>query len=53
MMENKEKVKVVAYVRYSSHAKDKGNSVAAQTACILEYANFHNMEAEFAQFSKL
>ena len=46
MMENKGKIPVVAYVRYSSHAQDDGNSVAAQIACISEYAESHNMEVE-------
>ena len=39
-----EKTKVVAYIRYSSHAQDDGNSVAAQISCITEYADRHNME---------
>lgn len=38
--------KVLAYVRYSSHAQDNGNSVAAQTTCIDEYAKSHDMEIE-------
>lgn len=46
MNDKNEKIKVVAYVRYSSHAQDDGNSVAAQTACISEYAESHNMEVE-------
>lgn len=37
---------VIAYVRYSSHAQDDGNSVAAQISCITEYASLHNMEIE-------
>lgn len=37
---------VIAYVRYSSHAQDDGNSVAAQITCIDEYARLHNMEIE-------
>lgn len=44
-MDNK-KIKALAYVRYSSHAQDDGNSVAAQTNCIEEYAKTHNMEME-------
>lgn len=40
------KIKALAYVRYSSHAQDDGNSVAAQTNCIEEYAKTHNMEME-------
>lgn len=37
---------VIAYVRYSSHAQDDGNSVAAQIQCITDYAEKHNMEIE-------
>lgn len=39
-----EKKQVVAYIRYSSHAQDDGNSVAAQISCITEYAEHHSME---------
>ena len=46
MNDKNEKIKVVAYVRYSSHAQDDGNSVAAQTSCAAEYAASHNMEIE-------
>ena len=34
----------VAYIRYSSHAQDDGNSVAAQINCIDEYARTHNFQ---------
>lgn len=30
--------KIIGYIRYSSHAQDDGNSVAAQTTCIEQYA---------------
>lgn len=38
--------KILAYVRYSSHNQDEGNSVAAQTTSIEKYAQEHNMEVE-------
>ena len=38
--------KVIAYIRYSSHAQDDGNSVPAQINCITDYAETHNMEIE-------
>ncbi len=38
--------KAIAYVRYSFHIQNDANSVAAQTACIEEYAHLHNMEIE-------
>ena len=38
--------KVLAYIRYSSHNQDEGNSVAAQTTTIQNYADTHNMEIE-------
>lgn len=45
-MSNNKQIKVLAYIRYSSHAQDDGNSVAAQTTCIEEYAKAHEMEIE-------
>ena len=38
--------KIIGYIRYSSHAQDDGNSVAAQTTCIEQYATAHDMEIE-------
>ncbi|MDE5765341.1 MAG: recombinase family protein [Ruminococcus sp.] len=38
--------KVLAYLRYSSHNQDDGNSVAAQTTSIEKYVQEHNMEVE-------
>lgn len=40
------KTKVLAYIRYSSHNQDEGNSVAAQTTTIQNYADTHDMEIE-------
>lgn len=37
---------VIGYVRYSSHAQDDGNSIAAQISTIEKYAADHNMEVE-------
>lgn len=37
---------VLAYIRYSSHNQDDGNSIAAQTTTIENYVNSHNMEIE-------
>lgn len=42
----KEKELAVAYIRYSSHAQDDGNSVAAQSSCIEKYAETNGMEIE-------
>ena len=36
--------KIIGYIRYSSHAQDDGNSVAAQTTCIEQYATAHDMD---------
>lgn len=38
--------KVIAYLRYSSHNQDEGNSIAAQTTTIENYVNSHSMEIE-------
>ncbi|MCM1508473.1 MAG: recombinase family protein [Ruminococcus flavefaciens] len=38
--------KVLAYLRYSSHNQDDGNSIYAQTTTIENYTNSHNMEVE-------
>lgn len=46
MKESNGKIKVLAYIRYSSHAQDEGYSVPAQMTCIEEYAKAHNMEIE-------
>ena len=40
------KVKVLAYIRYSSHNQDEGNSVVAQTTTIGNYVSSHEMEIE-------
>ncbi len=40
------KLKVLAYIRYSSHNQDEGNSVAAQTTTIGNYVSSHEMEIE-------
>lgn len=40
------KTKALAYIRYSSHNQDEGNSIAAQTTTIENYAESHNMEIE-------
>lgn len=40
------KIKAFAYIRYSSHNQDEGNSIAAQTTTIENYAESHNMEIE-------
>lgn len=39
-------VKVLAYIRYSSHNQDDGNSVSAQISCIEKYCADHGMEVE-------
>ena len=39
-------IKVLAYIRYSSHMQDDGNSVAAQTTDISNYAEANGMEIE-------
>ncbi|WP_407377851.1 recombinase family protein, partial [Methanobrevibacter sp.] len=39
-------MKVLAYIRYSSHNQDEGNSVAAQTTTIENYVSSHGMEIE-------
>lgn len=39
-------LKVLAYIRYSSHNQDEGNSVAAQTTTIEKYTSSHDMEIE-------
>ena len=41
-----EKLLVLAYIRYSSHVQDNGNSVAAQSCCIEKYAETNKMEIE-------
>jgi DNA integration/recombination protein len=38
--------KANAYIRYSTHNQDEGNSIAAQTTTIENYAKLHNMEIE-------
>ncbi|MCM1222249.1 MAG: recombinase family protein [Lachnospiraceae bacterium] len=38
--------KVLAYLRYSSHNQDDGNSIIAQKTTIENYVNSHNMEVE-------
>ncbi len=43
---DKKPIKGVAYIRYSSHAQDEVNSVAAQTTTIGEYAEKHGIEIE-------
>ena len=42
----KDKELAAAYLRYSSHAQDKGNSIEAQLTCIHNYAIVHNIEIE-------
>ena len=39
-------IKVLAYIRYSSHNQDDGCSVAAQIACIDRYCSGNGMEVE-------
>ncbi len=46
MGELKKNILVLAYIRYSSHAQDEGNSVAAQSSCIEKYAEANGMEVE-------
>lgn len=38
--------KVLAYIRYSSHNQDEGNSLAAQTTTIENFVNSHKLEIE-------
>ena len=38
--------KILAYIRYSSHNQDEGNSVSLQIASIQAYADSHGMEIE-------
>lgn len=42
----KKTIYVLAYIRYSSHAQDDGNSVAAQSTCIEKYAEANGMVIE-------
>lgn len=46
MKKDEGKIKVLVYIRYSSHNQDEGNSVAAQTTTIQNYVEAHNMEIE-------
>lgn len=43
---DKDKEFAVAYLRYSSHAQDRGNSIEAQLTCINNYASAHNIKIE-------
>ncbi|MCR4645342.1 MAG: recombinase family protein [Oscillospiraceae bacterium] len=45
-MQKYNSLSAVAYVRYSSHMQDDGNSVAAQTTSISTYAESNGMEIE-------
>ncbi len=42
----KKLIKVLGYIRYSSHSQDDGNSASAQMTTIENYAELHGMEIE-------